>query len=181
MKHLILALFLSFALAACGDNNQTKNDTNAAQRLLPTINGYTATDADSLVDAVTAAGAGASLTTGNLPLAAAIARGETVLQCLQDKGAAGGRTYVQTNPTDIVPQAGAVFIINQTRVNQNLLSCFLTTGAQAQGARAQAVSIEPCGEGGNFTFENNEYAYLYVGVGSEICGYFAQHFSNLKR
>lgn len=173
----ITLIMLLLVVAACTNNNQTKNDPAAAQQLLPNIVGYNAQDVDSLVDALTTAGAGASLATGNLPFAGAIARAETVLQCLQDKGAAGGRTYVQQTLSDLVPEAGVAIIINTDRLNENLLGCLVTTGQQ--GLSAQAVMIEPCAESGAFTFQEDNYSYIYVGVGDELCGYFNQHFTSL--
>lgn len=164
-------------VSACSNNNQTSNDPVAAQQLLPNIAGYTATDANSLVSALTTAGAGAMLAQGNLPVAAAIARGETILQCLQGKGAAGGKTYVQQVLSEVIPQAGVAIVINQDRLSENLLGCLLTTGQE--GMRSQAVTIEPCAQSGAFTYQSNSYSYIYVGIGDELCGYFAQHFTSL--
>lgn len=174
-----LGLFvLMLALAACGDTGDTRSDPEAAQQLQPNITGYTRSNADSLVDAITAAGAGASLTTGNVPAAAAIAKAEAVVQCLQDRGAVDASVYVETSPANIVPEAGVSVIINQTRVNQNLLSC-LTLG-QTEGITAQGVTIEPCTSSGNFTYKGDNFTYVYIGVGDNLCGFFAQHFASIQ-
>jgi hypothetical protein len=171
-------LLVVLVVAACSNNNQTSSDPAAAQQLLPNIVGYNTQNVDNIVDALTTAGAGAFLAQGNLPIAGAFARAETVLQCLQDKGAAGGRTYIQQTLSDIIPEAGTAIVINNDRLNENFLGCFLTTGQE--GFRAQALTIEPCAEGGTFTFQGGNYSYVYVGVGDEICGYFSQHFTSLK-
>jgi outer membrane murein-binding lipoprotein Lpp len=171
-----LALVGVVLLSACTNNNQTSSDANAAQSLLPNISGYTVTDTNNIIDAITAAGAGAALTSGNVPVAAAISRAEVVLQCLQDQGAVGAKTYVQDNVTNIVPEAGVAIVINRDRVNENLLGCMMTTG---QRMSAQTVDIVPCISSGDFTFQNDNYTFLYVGVGDQICGYFAQHYNNL--
>lgn len=180
MRHIFSTLILAaFVLAGCGSNtSQTRNDGVAAQQLLPAIAGYTASNVDSLVDALTAAGAGASLTTGNLPVAAAIARAETTLQCLQDRGAVGGQSYVQQVLSDLVPEAGVVVIVNNDRLGENFLGCLLTAGSERFSA--QAVQIQPCAQAGTFTHENNNYSYVYVGVGDALCGYFVQHFTSLN-
>ncbi len=172
-------LVLIFALVACNAQGSS-GDVQSAQSLLPNISGYTVSQSKDLISAITATGAGGSLTTGNVPLAAAFARADTVLKCLEDSGTAGANVYTETNPANLIPQAGAVFIINQTRLNQNLLNCLLTTGQQGSRIQSQSVEIRPCAEGGNFTFQSNEYAYIYVGVGDSLCGFFAQHFNNLK-
>lgn len=171
MRILMLAGVL--VLAACANNNQSSADAVAAQQLLPTIAGYNTSDVDSIVDALTAAGSGAMLAQGNLPAAGAIARAEAVVQCLQDRGAVGGRTYVQQTLSEVIPQAGVAVVINQNRLNENFLGCLLTGPGNFS---AQAVTIEPCANAGTFTYQNNTYSFVYVGVGSDLCGYFSQHF-----
>jgi hypothetical protein len=149
---------------------------------MPNINGYNRSQASSIVDAMSAAGVGSALLSGNPAVAAAIARADTVLDCLEASGAVGATTYVQSVQSGLIPEAGAVILINQTRLNQNALACFLTAGTENQRSfSAQAIDIRPCAEGGNFTYQNNDYAYAYVGVGDRLCGFFSQHFSNLKR
>lgn len=181
MKRFSLLALAATALllAGCaGNTTQTDGDAVAAQQLMPNIAGYTVSNVDSIVDALTTAGAGASLATGNLPVAGAIARAEATVQCLQDRGAVGGQTYVQQVPTDLVPEAGVVVIINNDRLSENLLGCLLSG---PQGITAQRVQIEPCAQAGTFTYQSNNYSYVYVGVGNELCGYFSQHFqTNLK-
>ncbi len=172
----MLALLL---LGACANVTGTTSDSQAAQQLLPRISGYHTGPVDSIVSALTAAGAGAALTSGNPVAAAAIARTDAVVSCLRNSGAVGGQTYTQATPSGIIPEAGVVFVINQTRVNQNLLGCLLS-GQQPEAFSAQAVEIRPCAETGNFRYEGNDYTYIYVGLGDRLCGFFAQHFNNLK-
>lgn len=179
MLKTIYTLLAMLSLSACASITGTSNDTQSAQRLLPNISGYNTSSVDSIVSAITAAGAGAALTSGNPVMAAAIARSDSVITCLKNSGAVDGLTYTQATGGGIIPEAGVAFVINQTRVNQNLLGCLLSTG-QAQAFSAQAVDIKPCAETGNFRYENNDYTYIYVGVGDRLCGFFAQHFSNLK-
>jgi len=161
---LLMALFV---LAACQPQGSA-NDAAAAQRYLPNIIGYTAS---------AAAGAGGALTTGNVPLAAAIGRADAVYQCLKNTGAVDARVYLESPAQSIVPEAGVVIVINQERFNQNLLGC-VASGAQAQSA--QRVVPEICADSGTFTQERISYQYLYVGAGTRLCGFFSQHFSNLK-
>jgi uncharacterized lipoprotein YajG len=175
---LIALLIILLMLAACGTTGDTRNDAEAAQQLQPNITGYTKSNADSLIDALTAAGAGASLTSGNVPAAAAITKAEAVVQCLQDRGAADASMYIETSPASIIPEAGVSIVINQTRVNQNLLSC-LTTG-QTEEITAQALTIEPCTANGNFKYKGDDFTYIYVGVGNNLCGFFAQHFASVS-
>lgn len=175
---LVLAIFAALGLAACQPPQGTSSDAQAAQSLLPNIVGYTRSDSNSIVSAITAAGAGAALTTGNAPLAAGIARAEAVVQCLQGTGSLALNTYLQDRFT-LIPEAGVVLVVNQTRVNENLLACLVQPGNMA-GARAQSATIEPCTASGSFRFRDNDYSYLYVGVGTQLCGYFQTHFASLS-
>ncbi len=174
MRYILLVAL--FVLAACQPQGSA-SDAAAAQRYLPNIIGYTASAADSLVSAITAAGAGGALTTGNVPLAAAIGRADAVYQCLKNTGAVDARVYLESPAQSIVPEAGVVIVINQERFNQNLLGC-VASGAQAQSAQRGVPEI--CADSGTFTQEGVSYQYLYVGAGARLCGFFSQHFSNLK-
>lgn len=177
-----VCLFLCLVLASACRPQGTQSDSQAVQSLMPNINGYTRSQTSNIIDAMTAAGAGGALLSGNPAVAAAVARADTVLDCLEASGTIGANTYVETVQSGLIPEAGAVIIINQTRLNQNALACFLTAGTESQrGFSAQNIDIRPCAEGGNFTYQSNDYAYAYVGVGDRLCGFFSQHFGNLKR
>lgn len=176
-RTIALLLALSVAASCIPNTNQTANDPLAAQQLMPNIIGYTANEVTDVVTALSTAATAASLAGGNLPVAGALNRAEALLRCLQERGAVSGRSYLQQNITNIVPEAGVVVIINNDRVAENFLSC-LASGARPM--TAQTVTIEPCAEAGTFTFQNNNYSFVYVGVGNELCGYFALHFNNLR-
>lgn len=175
-----LILITALVLTACGRSADSRTDPAAVQNLQPNINGYTVTTADNLVDALTAAGAGAALSQGNAPAAAAIAKAESVLQCMQDKGAVDARIYVEASVTGVIPETGASVVINTTRVNRNLLECLTTGGGGDGGVTAQAVEIIPCTGSGSFRYKGEDFTYLYVGVGDKLCGFFNQHFESIK-
>jgi hypothetical protein len=178
MRQLTILLFvLAFALVACDDTGDRAEDETSVQNLMPNIVGYTTYESDNIQDAIITAGAGAALTSGNAPLAAAIARADFVLDCLRDRGAVDAQMYVETQQSSIVPQAGAVLILSQTRLERNILSCLTETGPA--GAQSLTLSIEPCADAGSFTRNDETYSYLYVGAGGDLCGYFVQHFDNL--
>jgi len=170
-------LMLTLVLLAACQPQGSSSDASAAQRYLPNIVGYTASNADSIVSAITAAGAGSALTAGNVPLAAAIGRADATYQCLKTSGAVDAQVYVESPPQGVVPEGGVVVVINQERFNQNLLGC-VASGAQAQSA--QRVVPEICSGSGVFTQERISYQYVYVGAGTRLCGFFNQHFSSLK-
>jgi hypothetical protein len=172
---VLLILLMGAFLVAC-DTTDTAQDAAAAQQVQPNLAGFERSNADSVTDAITRIGAGATLTTGNAPGAAAIARMEQVLQCFQDVGAVDASIYVQQNVTDVVPDAGLSIVLNQTRMNRNLINCLTTTGGD-DGIDAQAVNIQPCAQSGNFTYQEEDFAYAYIGVGNTICTEFDAHFA----
>ena len=99
MQHRLLALImiLAMVLVAC-ETTDDAGDTLSAQNQQPALVGYQTTDLDIAGDALLAAAGGTAVTTGNIPLAAAIQRADALLQCLQDTGAVSGLMYVEENP-----------------------------------------------------------------------------------
>ncbi len=175
----LLALF-SLALpllAGCGDTGNEANDANSAQRLLPNIVNYSASDVDTTIDSAFAAVGGAALMGGQIGITAAIAKVEQVLQCFQDRGAIAARFYQESDTTLTAPKVGGALVINQTRVNQELINCAL--GGQEDSASAQAFSIEPCASAGTISYEGDTVSYVYVGSHTDVCAAFQLHFDNL--
>lgn len=180
---LALMLLMALALSACGTTtaptNNTRNDAESAQNLQPNIAGYTTTNVDNFADALTQLGLGASAVQGNAPLVALISRAEATLQCFQDRGAIDARAYSRAN-LDLsnlqIPEAGLSVVINNNRLAQEAIGCI--TGNSNQPMMAQAV--QPCVSTGQFSFRQNSYTYVYVGLGDQLCGYFEQHFGNLS-
>ncbi len=185
LKQALISVSLLILLTSCGSatpTGNTRNDLQAAQNLLPNINGYTRYDVDNVLDALTAAGGGAALTSGNLPVAGAIAKIDQMVQCYQDVGAVAANTYVQLDVSSIIgrggiPSAGVVAVINQTRVVDNFLSCALGSGSNA---RAQSAELEPCSGSGSFVYQGDTITYLYAATDFQLCQYFQQHFNNLR-
>jgi hypothetical protein len=188
MRYAVCFLIGIMLLAGCsaigGGGGQTSgggdtaNDPAAAQSFLPTIPGYTATDADSITDALAAAGVGGSLLTGNAPLAAVVSRLDAMMSCYQNVGAIAARVYTQVDIASVVqgqiPKIGALAVINEDRIERNFLSCALGTGG---GASAQgAGSLEPCGSSGTITVNNERIHYVFGATTPELCTIFQQQF-----
>jgi len=176
----LIGLLLALVLVVSGCQTVgTVDDSAAAQQFLPNVAGFDVSNADSIVDALTAAGAGGALASGNVPAAVAIERADTVLQCLQDTGSLTARMYVEAQPRGIVPEAGAVMVANTTRVNQNLLAC-LTQGRPQGDFSTQSITLEPCVGSGEFVFQSDNFSFIYVGVGNSICTAYDTHFGSLQ-
>jgi hypothetical protein len=175
-----LCLILTILLTACSmvaSTGDTASDPAAAQQFLPTISGYTMTEADSITDALTAAGVGGSLLTGNAPLAAAVAKIDDMIQCYQNVGAVAARVYTQTDVGSLIqgqiPKVGAVAVINEARLERNFLNCALSVGS---GLSAQADQIQPCGGSGTMVVNNERIDYLFAATTPELCTLFQQSF-----
>jgi len=166
------------AAVACQDTGNTAQDVNSAQRLLPNLAAYTATDVDTAIDGAFTAVGGAALAGGQVEITAAVAKAEQMIQCFQDRGALAAKFYTENTQSNIVPKVGAVLVINQTRVNQELLNCLL--GGQNQTFSAQSV-VEPCADSGNFTYQGDSISYVYVGSQPDVCALFNQHFTNVQQ
>jgi len=178
MRFVFMLMLIALLATACGPTGNTANDAVSAQTLLPNITGYTRTDTTSVQDALVAAGSGAALSSGNAPVAAAVVKIDDMVDCMREVGAVAANTYVETSPSSIIPIAGVVAVINQTRVESNLLSCAISGN---QGFSAQGVTIEPCAGNGSFTFRDNEISYIYAATNPSLCETFSQHFTNVEQ
>lgn len=183
MRKIAFFVIIGLLLAACQvvpSTGDSANDAAAAQSYLPNLPGYTATEASSITDALTKVGAGASVLTGNLPMAGLIAKLDDTLRCYQQVGAVAARVYTERNVAETVaggavPKLGVLAVVNTTRVQRNLFSCVLNTGAGAQ-AQAQAETIQPCGGSGSFTVNNENLQYVYAATSPDLCSTFQAAF-----
>lgn len=185
---LLAALLLPMALAACNlgesvagivpTTGDTAADAAAAQQFLPSVPGYNAMDADSLVDALSTVAGGGSLLTGNLAAAGLITQIDGMIQCYQNVGAAAARVYLPQNAVDVagqiaagmIPSAGVVAIINQDRLVNNFLSCAIGGGLQAFSA--QDAQPQPCAASGTFVVNGQTLHYLYAATTPDLCAAF---------
>ena len=171
-----LVLVLS-VVSACSDTGNSSTDALSAQRLLPNLVDYAATDVDTTIDGAFAAVGGAALVGGQFGITAFVAKAEQILQCFQDRGAIAAKFYSQTSPGTTIPQVGAVLVINQSRINQEMINCAL--GGQEDTASAQNLNIEPCASAGTITYEGDIVSYIYAGSHPDVCALYQLHFDNL--
>lgn len=176
--HLFALLCLLLpVLSACSETGNAANDATSAQRLLPNLSAYSATDVDTTIDGAFAAVGGAAMMGGQIGVTAAVAKLEQILQCFQDRGAIAARFYQEDSSNILAPRVGAALVINQSRINQELINCAL--GGQESSASAQTVSIDPCADAGSLTYSGDSISYVYVGSHSDVCDVFQLHFDNL--
>ncbi len=181
---ILWAVLLAALIAGCsfntGPTGDTANQSTSAQTFLPNIQGYTRSDADSIIDAITSVGGGASLISGNPALAAGIAKLDNMIQCYQNVGAVAAQIYTQTDIGSVlqgeIPSVGALAVINQDRLSRNFLDCALS-GSSAFSA--QSATIEPCFGSGSMTVNNETIHYLFAATYPPLCSTFQTHFNNL--
>ncbi len=182
MKLRLLSIFAGLSLllpllTACSDTGNVANDANSAQRLLPNLADYSATDVDTTLDGAFAAVGGAALVGGQLGITAAIAKAEQILQCFQDRGAIAAKFYQDTDVDIMAPRVGATLVVNQTRVSQEFINCAL--GGQEDLTSAQNFSVEPCASAGTLHYQGDTISYVYVGSHPDVCDIFQLHFDTL--
>lgn len=180
LKRLGIVILLLAALVGCQvvpGTGDSSTDAAAAQQFVPpNIAGYNSTDATSVTDALTKAGAAGTLLSGNVAMAGALAKLDNMIACYKNVGAVAARVYtdvnIAANPT--APKVGVLAVINTTRIQRNLLSCVLNTG----GASAQsAAQIEPCGGSGDKVVNGETLNYVYAATTPELCATFQAQFN----
>lgn len=170
-------MVMLMAISACSDTGNTSTDALSAQRLLPNLADYTATDVDTTLDGAFAAVGGAALVGGQIGITAFVAKAEQILQCFQDRGAIAAKFYSKTNAGSTIPQVGAVLVVNQSRINQEMINCAL--GGQEEAVSAHSLNIEPCASAGTITYEGDTISYVYAGSHPDVCALYQLHFDNL--
>jgi hypothetical protein len=194
---LLCALLMGVLIVAAGCNlgsaasnfvptsQNSAGDGASAQQFLPTLAGYTATNADNIVDALSSVAGAGSLATGNLPGAALITQINGMIQCYQNIGAVAARVYTPSDAAVIlnaaqqgqIPTAGVVAVVNRTRLldTGNLISCALGGGLQAFSA--QADQPQPCAGSGSFTAPNGDTMdFVYAATNQTLCAQFQSTF-----
>lgn len=187
MRYFSFVLIGLLLVAGCtlnsGPTGDTATDPSSARTLLPDIPGYTRTDATSITDAITAAGGGASVISGNLAVAGAITQIDRMLDCYREVGAVAANVYTQVDIASLLqselPRLGAVGVINQDRVVNNFLSC--AVGSANTAFSAQDAQVQPCGGSGSLVVNNENITYVYAATSPELCQAFQLHFDNLSR
>ena len=177
---LIVMLGCSFTLPS-GPTGDTSNQSTSAQSFLPDIAGFNRTNADSITDAITSLGGGASLISGNPALAAGIAKIDSMIQCYQNVGAVAANIYTENNIGQLlqgqIPSVGALAVVNQDRLSRNFLGCAL---GGADTFSAQDVTIEPCFGSGTFQKEGETITYIYAATAPGLCQSFQNYYNSIQ-
>jgi hypothetical protein len=175
---LITAIVLIAALAACGPTTPTGTDTDAgaAGNYLPTVDGYTVTEADSISEAISAAaGTGADALNNEL-VSQVVERVDTFVTCYSEVGAVAANVYTKLDLADLLangfaPSVGAVAVVNQDRLRENLVAC-ASQGFAAMSADGPTI----CQSSGNFTANEDTFTYIYIASDQAFCDTVQTHF-----
>lgn len=171
-----IVLLIGALLAGCATGDTT-SDPAAAQNFVPaSLPGYNVTAATDILAELEKVGVGASVVTGNVPLAAAIAKLEGMISCYRSVGAIEARLYTEQKPSNIIPKIGVLAVINTTRLQRNLLSCAISLGTDGVGA--QSVSpVQLCASSGTKQVSGETLQYIYAATAPELCATFQQRFN----
>ncbi len=174
---VVFSVVLMLVITGCsldgvggGGTGQTSNDPAAVQQYFPTITGYSASPVSDIVAAITSVTGGVSLATGNLLGTVAMNRLQSMADCYREVGAVDARIYTQLNISQ--PVIGALAIVNQDRMTENLLNCAIGGSAQTRTTEPQ-----PCVGSGTFTANNDTYHYIYAASDQVLCTSFSTHFA----
>lgn len=177
VQSVIVVLLLLFVTGCSLTPAGNSGDSNSAQSFLPTLAGYTSTDARSVTDALSSIGGNAADLIGNPLVEAAIDRIDGMMQCYQDVGAVAARVYTQVDIGQLVqgqtPKIGALAVINEDRLRDNFLAC--SVGDQG-GLFAQSAAVQPCGGSGTTTRNGQTIHYIYAATAPEVCSLLQQNF-----
>lgn len=172
----ILLIVMLLAVTAC-DSVQTTgsaDDAQSAASIMPSIQGFTTTDTVEIQDALASAGIGSTALSGNPVASAAVARMDQFADCLRNVGAFSAKIYTNAGQVSF----GALAIVNEDRLSENLVACALNPDS---AARAQsALSVDPCTGSGKITYQGVNYAYAYVATDRNLCSTFQTHFNNIN-
>lgn len=170
---------LIVSLAAC-DSAPTpqgsRDDATSAQAVMPNLAGYTSVEAQSVADALALIAGGGSLATGNIIGALAVNRINAMISCYQNVGAVTARIYASVQNQTI----GALAVVNEDRLAQNLVACAVNPDG-GFGAQSAQEASQPCAGSGSFTYRNERFTYVYAASDISVCNLFNTHFNNLNR
>lgn len=182
LTRFVIATVLMLLIASCSQftsnivptTGDTANDATAAGNFVRDIPGYISTPASSITSAISTVTGGASLATGNLLVAGAIAQIDGMISCYSAVGAVAAKVYVQQDIAAVlegqIPSVGAMAVVNATRAINNFLPCALGSGPQ--GLSAQQAGIEPCGTAGQFEVNGETLLYMYAATNPALCTQF---------
>jgi hypothetical protein len=111
-----------------------------------------------------------SLSLGAIATSLIVSRVDEFIACYRDVGAVEAQVYIRNDLAAIaageVPPLGAVAVINQDRLRDNLVACAVSPN-DPNSFSAQAA--QPCGDFGQFSAAGDTFTYLYAGTDTQFC------------
>lgn len=183
---VISLLIVSFVLAACGagsgigDGGTVPTDPQSAAAFLPQVSGYTVTSATSISDAISAAVGTGVDQLDNFVLEQTVSRVDAFIQCYEDVGAVAANIYTQVGLDTVLdgntPSVGAVAIVNQDRIRENLISCVTSGGNDDFSAQSGPPT---CQRSGTFSTGGDTFTYIYISNQDTFCAAVETHFAGI--
>lgn len=165
-RYALIGLIGTLIMAACNGGSPVKD--TSAQNLLPNLPDYTTNSILDIQQVLSQTSSGASLLTGNAPLAGAIQVINGVTACYQKAGAIEGRTYI--NNADAT-KAGVVFVVNKTALTspENFMQCVLP-GVSAR--RSAVPELTPCLFSYTLDKNNTSFYLAFAATDNAVCQQF---------
>ena len=171
--------------AVTSPNTTTNNATSPTY--LPNLNGYAVADSGSLTSAFDfLAGSGVlgaqsassttfsaqSLTLTGIATSVLVGQVDDFIACYRRVGAVNAQVYIKTDLTTLIsgstPSMGAVAVVNQDLLRNNLVACALKPN-DPNAFSAQAAEAQPCGNIGSFISNGQTLTYVYAGTDATFC------------
>ena len=174
------------ARSEVGSRPPLQTDASRATDFLPSISGYTATHSVSVRDALHFV-VGESQSNSNqfsaqsleqIATAIIVSRVDEFIRCYRQSGAIDAQVYINSDIAQLlqgqIPAIGAVTVINQTQLQENLLQCAVDS---VSGEEPRAQASEPCGGIGQFQARGSQFIYLYAATSRDFCTRVDEHFA----
>lgn len=183
----VTLIVLAAALAACSTTpTGSRDDANAAANFLPTAgiySGYEITSADSLTDAITAAAGEGAEALENPAITRVVEQVDAFIDCYSEVGAVAANIYTQVDLGGIltrgefIPNVGTIAVVNQDRVQDNLVACI--TGNEPPPGLFGAQAVTLCSNSGTFTAGGDTFRYVYIANDETFCSATDTHFAGV--
>jgi hypothetical protein len=177
--------------------NTATNTNSTGATYLPTLNGYAVADTGSLTSAFDfLAGSGVlgaqsassttfsaqSLTLTGIATSFLVQQVDDFIACYRRVGAVNAQVYILSDIATLLsgstPSMGAVAVVNQDLLRNNLLACALQPN-DPNSFSAQSAEAQPCGNIGSFVKNGQTLTYVYAGTDATFCNQVQNYYTAL--
>ncbi len=185
------------AVTSPSNTTNNSNTNSASVTYLPNLNGYAVADTGSLTSAFDfLAGSGVlgaqsassttfsaqSLTLTGIATTVLVGQVDDFIACYRRVGAVNAQVYIKTDIATLIsgstPSMGAVAVVNQDLLRNNLVACALKQN-DPNAFSAQSAEAQPCGNIGSFINNGQTLTYVYAGTDATFCNQVQNYYAAL--